>query len=227
MVSARAASPEDTAHSIVIVDAQPLLLAGMAALIGGCPGLRLAGQGAAGAEALSLFDAVRPDLMLIGLTPGPGPGAGPGAAGSGAIDAVVRIRAAHPHARLVVLAERDDGDDVAQALAAGAAAALRRDARFEQIIACVEAVLCGRHVPPPPGLQAAQPAHAARLSPRELDILRHLSAGNSNKVIARHAGIGVGTVKYHVNNILSKLNVSCRTQAASVAIRRGLVHFTQ
>lgn len=227
MVSARAASPEDTAHSIVIVDAQPLLLAGMAALIGACPGLRLAGQGAAGAEALGLFDAVRPDLMLIGLTPGPGPGAGPGAAGSGAIDAIVRIRAAHPHARLVVLGERDDGDDVAQALAAGAAAALRRDARFEQIIACIEAVLCGRHVPLPPGLQAAQPAQAARLSPRELDILRHLSAGNSNKVIARHAGIGVGTVKYHVNNILSKLNVSCRTQAASVAIRRGLVHFTQ
>jgi DNA-binding NarL/FixJ family response regulator len=126
-----------------------------------------------------------------------------------------------------VLGERDDGDDVAQALAAGAAAALRRDARFEQIIACIEAVLCGRHVPLPPGLQAAQPAQAARLSPRELDILRHLSAGNSNKVIARHAGIGVGTVKYHVNNILSKLNVSCRTQAASVAIRRGLVHFTQ
>lgn len=224
MYSARPASPEDTARSIVIVDAQPLLLAGMAALIRGCPGLRLAGQGAAGTQALSLFDAVRPDLMLLGLTPGPGPGPVPN--NGRAVDAIARIRSTHPHARLVVLGERDDGDEVAQALAAGAAAALRRDASFDQIIACIEAVLAGRHVPLPPGLQAAQPSQAARLSPRELDILRHLSAGNSNKVIARHAGIGVGTVKYHVNNILAKLNVSCRTQAASVAIRRGLVHVT-
>lgn len=224
MYSARSASPEDTARSIVIVDAQPLLVAGLAALIRGCPGLRLSGQGAASTQAITLFDAVRPDLMLIGLTPGSNPGPDPD--DGGAVDAIVRIRAAHPHARLVVLSERDDGDDLAQALAAGAAAALRRNARFDQIIVCIEAVLAGRHVPPPPGLRPAQPSQAARLSPRELDILRHLSAGNSNKVIARHAGIGVGTVKYHVNNILSKLNVSCRTQAASVAIRRGLVHVT-
>ena len=63
-----------------------------------------------------------------------------------------------------------------------------------------------------------------QLSPRELEILHYLSSGKSNKVIARVAGIGVGTVKYHVNNILSKLNVSCRTEAASVAVKRGLVH---
>lgn len=62
------------------------------------------------------------------------------------------------------------------------------------------------------------------LSKRELEILAHLSSGKSNKVIARAAGIAVGTVKYHVNNILLKLDVSCRTEAASVALRRGLVH---
>lgn len=61
------------------------------------------------------------------------------------------------------------------------------------------------------------------LSPRELEILEHLSSGKSNKVIARVAGIGVGTVKYHINNILTKLNVSCRTEAASVAFRRGML----
>jgi DNA-binding CsgD family transcriptional regulator len=74
------------------------------------------------------------------------------------------------------------------------------------------------------GRAASATAPAIRaLSPRELDILEHLSAGKSNKVIARLAGIGVGTVKYHVNNILSKLNVSCRTEAASVAFRRGML----
>jgi len=64
---------------------------------------------------------------------------------------------------------------------------------------------------------------ASALSARELDILAHLSAGKSNKLIARDAGIGVGTVKYHINNILAKLNVASRTEAASVAQRRGLL----
>jgi len=64
---------------------------------------------------------------------------------------------------------------------------------------------------------------ANRLSRRELEILAHLAAGLSNKLIARTENIGVGTVKYHVNNILSKLNVSCRTEAACVAARRGLI----
>ena len=66
--------------------------------------------------------------------------------------------------------------------------------------------------------------HGSTLSRRELDILAHLSTGKSNKVIARDAGIGVGTVKYHVNNILSKLNVRCRTEAAHVGRERGLLH---
>jgi DNA-binding NarL/FixJ family response regulator len=76
-----------------------------------------------------------------------------------------------------------------------------------------------------PSMKAAQAERMEidKLSKRELEILVHLATGMSNKMIARSAGIEVGTVKFHVNNILSKLNVSSRTEAAIVAIRRGLL----
>jgi DNA-binding NarL/FixJ family response regulator len=69
----------------------------------------------------------------------------------------------------------------------------------------------------------AERQQAARLSKRELEILAHLATGKSNKLIARSAEIEVGTVKFHVNNILAKLNVCSRTEAATVAARRGLL----
>jgi DNA-binding NarL/FixJ family response regulator len=81
-----------------------------------------------------------------------------------------------------------------------------------------------RYLAPQLAEKLARRIHTSALSRRELDILAHLSIGKSNKVIARDAGIGLGTVKYHVNNILSKLNVTCRTEAAHVGRERGLLH---
>jgi DNA-binding NarL/FixJ family response regulator len=90
---------------------------------------------------------------------------------------------------------------------------------------CIRQVAAnGNYLPPALAAKLANRIGDDQLSPRELDILIHLSTGKSNKLIARAAGIGVGTVKFHVNNILSKLNVSCRTEAASVALKRGLIH---
>ncbi len=200
--------------SLVIADDHPLILAGLASLFEAEPDLALLGQGGSAAEAVALYDRHLPDLMLVDLNmPG------------GGLEAVAATRRKHPDARVVILSSYEGDENVHRALQAGAAAYLLKQSGFEEILYCVRQVARNhRYLPPQLAAKLAQRIHTSPLSRRELDILAHLSAGKSNKLIARDAGIGVGTVKYHVNNILSKLNVSCRTEAACVAQQRGLLH---
>ncbi|WP_332848649.1 response regulator transcription factor [Massilia sp. S19_KUP03_FR1] len=206
--------PPDTPISVLVVDDHPLVLAGLVALIESEPSLALAGQAVDADSALAAFDQLRPAILLVDLhIPG------------GGLQAITRVRALHPAARIIVITASEAEEDVYRALLAGASGYLLKTADFEQIAMCIAQVVSGRnYLPPALAAKLAGRIKGNQLSPRELEILHYLSAGKSNKVIARVAGIGVGTVKYHVNNILSKLNVSCRTEAASVAVKRGLVH---
>lgn len=199
--------------SVLVVDDHPLVLAGLVALVESEPGLALAGQAIDANSAVAAHASLQPDVMLVDLhIPG------------GGLATIGRIRSEQPTARIVVITGSDAEEDVYRALMAGASGYLLKTADFAQIAICIAQVMDGRsYVPPVLAAKLAGRVKGNQLSPRELEILRYLSAGNSNKVIARVAGIGVGTVKYHVNNILSKLNVSCRTEAASVAVKRGLV----
>ena len=199
--------------SLVIADDHPLILAGLASLIESEPDLALLGQGTSAAEAVALYERLRPDVMLVDLRmPG------------GGLEAIIATRRMHPDARIVMLTSYEGDENVHRALQAGAAGYLLKQAGFEEILRCVRQVVeHRRYLPALLADKLALRIHTSPLSRRELDILAHLSAGKSNKLIARDAGIGVGTVKYHVNNILSKLNVSCRTEAASVAQQRGLL----
>jgi DNA-binding NarL/FixJ family response regulator len=200
--------------SLVIADDHPLILAGIATLIETEPTFELLGQAVDAIQAVEQYVRLRPDVLLIDLNmPG------------GGLDAIARIKAMHPEAKIVILTTYEGDEDVHRGLQAGASAYLLKQASFEEIVHCVRQVASHRRYLPPELVEKlASRINANQLSKRELDILAHLSAGKSNKVIARDAGIGVGTVKYHINNILSKLNVSCRTEAASVAQRRGLLH---
>jgi len=200
--------------SLVIVDDHPLILSGLACLFRSEPGFALLGQGMNAADAIALYDRLQPDLMLVDLNmPG------------GGLEAVAATRKKYPEARIVVLSSYEGDEIVHRAMQAGAAAYLHKQAGFDEILHCVRQVAHHRrYLPPQLAAKLAQRIHTSPLSRRELDILAHLSVGKSNKLIARDAGIGVGTVKYHVNNILSKLNVSCRTEAACVAQQRGLLH---
>jgi DNA-binding NarL/FixJ family response regulator len=200
--------------SLVIADDHPLILAGIATLIETEPTFELLGQAVDAIQAVEQYARLRPDVLLIDLNmPG------------GGLDAIARIKAMHPEAKIVILTTYEGDEDVHRGLQAGASAYLLKQASFEEIVHCVRQVASHRRYLPPELVEKlASRINANQLSKRELDILAHLSAGKSNKVIARDAGIGVGTVKYHINNILSKLNVSCRTEAASVAQRRGLLH---
>jgi DNA-binding NarL/FixJ family response regulator len=200
--------------SLLIADDHPLILAGMTALIEAEPDFQLLGRAHDAAGAVEQYMALRPDMLLIDLNmPG------------GGLDAIVRIRAFHPDARVVVLTAYEGDEDVHRALHAGACAYLLKQYDFEEIASCIRRVMRdGRYIPSRLANKLAKRVSGNALSKRELEILAHLSAGKSNKVIALTADIGVGTVKFHVNNILSKLNVSSRTEAAFVAQQRGLIH---
>lgn len=201
--------------TVVIADDHPLILAGMAALIGSESSLTLLGQAADGNQAADMHERLRPDLLLIDLN----------MPECGGIDAIARIRARAPDAKIIILTSYEGDEDVHRGMQAGASAYVLKDAPFDDLLECMRRVLAGRkYLAPDMAAKLAGRVHGNTLSAREQEILHHLATGKSNKVIARAAGIGVGTVKSHINSILSKLNVASRTEAAMVASRRGLVH---
>ncbi len=200
--------------SLLIADDHPLILAGLASLIASLPGLVLLGQAGTGRAAVELYRELRPDVVLMDLNMPEMHG----------VEAIERICAEDAQAKIVILTTYQGEDSVHRALRAGARGYLLKDSGFQQLTQCIGQVAAGRqYLPPELAAQQAGRIEANRLSKREHDILLHLSAGKSNKMIARSAGIEVGTVKFHVNNILTKLNVSSRTEAATVAARRGLL----
>ena len=201
--------------SILIADDHPLILAGLVSLIGASPEFRLAGQAGNGREALELYTQLRPDVVLMDLNMPEMNG----------VDCIAQIRQLDPDASIVILTTYQGEEDVYRGLRAGARAYLLKDSGFEQLACCIRTVAAGhKFLPAEVASKLAERMATNKLSRRELEILEHLAAGKSNKMIARSAGIEVGTVKFHVNNILSKLNASSRTEAATVAARRGLLH---
>ena len=205
---------DPTCISVVIADDHPLILAGLASVIEAEPELVLLGQASNADGAVAHYLRLRPDVLLVDLNmPG------------GGIDAIARVRRFDPQARIVVLTTFDGDEDVHRSLAAGASGYLLKGSGFDEIVACLRQVLRhGHYLPAMLAHKLAGRIEAGALSPRERDILSHLGQGKSNKRIADDAGIGVGTVKYHVNNILSKLDVASRSEAVCVARQRGLLH---
>jgi len=201
--------------TLLIADDHPLILAGLAAIIRTEPDLALLGQASDATSAVEQYVRLRPDVLLIDLN----------MPGGGGIAAIRAIRALVPDARIVILTTYDGDEDVHRGMLAGASGYLLKQSGLDDVLHCVRQVAANRrYLAPGLAEKLADRVDANRLSRRELEILERLAAGMSNKMIARTENIGVGTVKYHVNNILSKLNVSCRTEAACVAARHGLIH---
>jgi two-component system NarL family response regulator len=200
--------------SVVIADIHPLVRAGMAALIEADDGFTLLGQAGDSEQTLELCRRLQPDLVLLDLN----------LPGCGGIEAINRIRAQQPLAKVVILSGHDGEDEVDRSMRAGAHAYMLKSAPLDTLMAGLHTVMSGKkYMMPELAVKLATRVHGSQLTPRERDILGHLATGMSNKVIARAAGIGVGTVKFHVKSIMSKLNVCTRTEAAMVAARRGLV----
>ena len=180
------------------------------------PDLHVVGIAASGEELLERFDEWRPQVVLVDLLmPG----------GIDGLEATRRILQRKPDARVVALTASTDEARMMGVLRAGAAGYVRKDADPETLLAAVRAVVKGKtYIDPSIGRQLMESATAdPALTPREVDVLRQVALGLSNKEIAAALAVGEETIKTHVGNVLAKLQVENRAQAIVQAIKRGLV----
>jgi two-component system NarL family response regulator len=199
---------------ILIADDHPVVREGLVALINRRPDMEVVAEASNGREAVAEFLLHRPDVALMDLRMPELDGA----------DAMVAIREKAPAARVIVLTTYDDDEDIQRALRAGAKAYLLKDAPRDELLACIHAVHEGRTlIPPAIAAKLADLVGASTLTTRELEVLALVADGNSNKVVARTLSIAEGTVKSHVNAVLRKLDAADRTQAVTIALKRGML----
>jgi two-component system NarL family response regulator len=199
---------------VLVVDDHPVVREGLVALLGRQDDLVVAGETGDGEEAVEIFRRERPDVVLMDLRL-------PRMSG---VEAITAIRHEFPEARILVLTTYDGEEDIYRALHAGARGYLLKASPRGELLAAIRAVAGGqRWIPPEVAERLAGRVAGAELTPRELAVLHEIVNGKSNKRIGAALGVTEGTVKTHVNNILSKLGVADRTEAAIAAIQRGLV----
>jgi two-component system NarL family response regulator len=217
MPSSEAALPAPNAAAparVLVVDDHALLRTGVANIINHDPGLLVIAEAGNGREAVEAFERWRPDVTLMDLRMPEMEG----------VDAIRRIRAVDPQARVVVLTTYDADEDIARALAAGAKAYILKDIAAEALVACIHDVLAGKtYLAPAAAAKLAERVTQVQLTPRELGTLRLMADGHSNKEIASALAISERTVKTHLGHLFEKLGVTSRTEAVRVATRRGLV----
>jgi DNA-binding NarL/FixJ family response regulator len=199
---------------IVVLDNQPIVRSGLRALLGAQAGFEVVGEGTAATDALPLFRAARPDVVLMDLQLRNGSG----------VDAIRALRGAEADSRVVVLTNCSDEANVWAAIAAGAQGYVLKDAEPARIVDALRAVHEGRrYLDPEASLRLVEHVHGSAMTSREQQVLELLAAGARNKTIALRLGITEVTVKGHMKNILGKLGAQGRTEAVSKAIQRGLV----
>lgn len=199
---------------VLIADDHPLTREGIAAVVNNQPDLRVIAEVQNGQAAVDAYLRDKPDLVLMDLRM-------PVMTGLEATRAILKK---FPQARIIVLTSYDGDEYIHQALKSGAKAYLLKDISKEEMLLAIRTVLSGkRYIPHEVSSRLADRIPASSLTARELEVLRLIVKGKSNKEIGDQLGIIEGTVKYHVSLILSKMGVQDRTEAATEAIRRGLV----
>ena len=211
---------------VLLVDDQALFREGCRTVLSIHAGIEIVGEAANGEEALRRVQALKPDVVLMDLRMPVLDG----------VTATRRIHSEHPQSRVIVLTTFDDDEEVFDALRAGAVGYLLKDTPPPRLVEAIEAAARGESFLQPsvaakvvaefsrlPPRASANESLAEPLSERELDVLRHLTRGQSNKEIAADLHITEGTVKNHMTNVLGKLGALDRLQAALKAKELGLV----
>jgi DNA-binding NarL/FixJ family response regulator len=200
--------------TIMLVDDHYLVRVGLASIIALEPDMTVCAEAATGEQAVALYRARRPDVTLMDLRL-------PGIGGS---EATLAIRSEFPDARIIVLSVYAGDEEIYNALQAGALAYLVKSVQREELVQAIRKVARGqRHIPGDLAARLAERLSRSQLSARELDVLRLLVSGRRNREIASTLDITEGTVKLHVSSILGKLGVADRTEAVTVALKRGIV----
>jgi DNA-binding NarL/FixJ family response regulator len=200
---------------IMIVEDHAVVRQGLAALLGTVPDFEIVAQASDGEESIDLYRSRQPDVTLMDLR----------LPRMNGVDAITRIRTDFPQARIIVLTTFDGDEDIYRALQAGARGYLLKGMTAEELMEAIRSVYAGKsRIPAPVAERLAERMAAPELTTRETEVLELIVGGNSNKEIAAALFISEATVKTHINSLLSKLGVTDRTQAATTALQRGIVH---
>ena len=203
---------------ILIVDDHFVVREGLISIIRKEAGLSVVGECSNGAEAAETYDRLQPDVTIMDLR----------MPVLGGVEAITLIRKNHSGARILVLSNFEGDEDIHAALEAGAMGYLLKHSSGNQIVPAIHALMDGKTwIPAEVAAQLTNRERGEVLSTRERDIIRLLVLGEANKQIGDTLGITEQTVKSHVKNILAKLQVRDRTEAVTVALRRGIVHLPE
>src|SRR5215470_9681576 len=199
---------------VLCVEDHPLMRAGIAVVINGQPDMELVAQASNGREAIECFYEYKPDVTLMDLT----------LSDMAGIDAMIAIQARFPEARVIISSTFVGAVQFKRAMAAGARSYILKSMSPIEVTSAIHKVHAGKkHIPTEVAAHLAEHLDDEALSDREIEVLRHVSAGNSNKTIADVLNLSENTVKGHVKHILSKLGANDRTHAVMIALHRRLL----
>lgn len=202
----------DSTHNLIRVLA--VLRKGIAALLNAEPDLKLVAEASNGKDAINAFRSNQPDVTLMDLQMPEMDG----------LEAIHAIRNEFPEARIIVLTTYSGDMQVLRALKAGARGYILKGLVHKELLDTIRAVHAGqKRIPPEIAAELADHATDDPLTEREIDVVRLIAAGNSNKQIADQLSIGEATVKSHVTNILSKLGANDRVHAVTIGLKRGII----
>jgi DNA-binding NarL/FixJ family response regulator len=200
---------------ILCVDDHPIVREGLTSIVAMQPDMEIVGAAESGADALKIFRETSPDVTLIDLRLRDTTG----------FDLIRNILAVSPSARTIVLTSFEGDADIERALAAGAKGYVVKGMVREELLSAIRAVHAGkRHVPSAVAAKLVDHLGSEKLTQRELDVLKEIARGKRNKEIGAELSIAEDTVKMHVKSILMKLGVNDRTEAVTIALRRGIIH---
>ena len=204
---------EAARSGVLVVDDHPLFRDGVAMLVNRQDDMHVVGEAGHGAEAVELCLALSPDVVLMDLQ----------MPHMGGIEAVRAIRAARPAIKLIMLTTYKGDVQATQAFAAGVSGYLLKDMVRKDLVGIIRDVHRGRLVVPPEiAQQLASHMGDEALTLREIEVLKCVALGQSNKRVARSLGITEDTVKSHMSSTLAKLGANDRTHAVTLAIQRGI-----
>lgn len=199
---------------VLVVDDHPMLRDGIAAVLGSESDIDIVGEATNGLEAIEEFKNLLPDVVLMDIQM-------PGIDG---IEAIERIRIESPGARIIILTTYAGDAQALRALRAGAVGYLLKSSMRKELLEAIRAAHAGnRSVAPSVAQEIALFATATSLSEREIAVLRGVASGHANKNIGRSLSISEDMVKAHLKNIFVKLDVTDRTRAVTVALKRGII----